>query len=126
MNRPDNVIRIPTSLKDNFFRYWFEFLQPLHKLTNREIDIISAFAKERYELSKVIKDNDILDKVTMSDDIKKKVMQNCNITTPHFQVIISNLKKAKVIEDGKINPRCIPNITEENGYFQLVLLFDLK
>lgn len=126
MNRPDNVIRIPTSLKDNFFRYWFEFLQPLHKLTNREIDIISALAKERYELSKVIKDNDILDKVTMSDDIKKKVMQNCNITTPHFQVIISNLKKAKVIEDGKINPRCIPNITEENGYFQLVLLFDLK
>ena len=76
MNRPDNVIRIPTSLKDNFFRYWFEFLQPLHKLTNREIDIISALAKERYELSKVIKDNDILDKVTMSDDIKKKVMQN--------------------------------------------------
>ena len=126
MNRPDNVIRIPTSLKDNFFRYWFEFLQPLHKLTNREIDIISALAKERYELSKVIKDNDILDKVTMSDDIKKKVMQNCNITTPHFQVIISNLKKAKVIENGKINPRCIPNITEENGYFQLVLLFDLK
>ena len=126
MNRPDNVIRIPTSLKDNFFRYWFEFLQPLHKLTNREIDIISALAKERYELSKVIKDNDILDKVTMSDDIKKKVMQNCNITTPHFQVIMSNLKKAKVIEDGKINPRCIPNVTEENGYFQLVLLFDLK
>lgn len=126
MNRPDNVIRIPTSLKDNFFRYWFEFLQPLHKLTNREIDIISALAKERYELSKVIKDNDILDRVTMSDDIKKKVMQNCNITTPHFQVIMSNLKKAKVIEDGKINPRCIPNVTEENGYFQLVLLFDLK
>lgn len=126
MNRPDNVIRIPTSLKDNFFRYWFEFLQPLHKLTNREIDIIAAFAKERYELSKVIKDNDILDKVTMSEDTKKKVREKCNITIPHFQVIMGNLKKAKVIEDGKINPRCIPNVTEENGYFQLVLLFDFR
>lgn len=126
MNRPDNVIRIPTSLKDNFFRYWFEFLQPLHKLTNREIDIIAAFAKERYELSKVIKDNDILDKVTMSEDTKKKVREKCNITVPHFQVIMGNLKKAKVIEDGKINPRCIPNVTEENGYFQLVLLFDFR
>lgn len=126
MNRPDNVIRIPTSLKDNFFRYWFEFLQPLHKLTNREIDIIAAFTKERYELSKVIKDNDILDKVTMSEDTKKKVREKCNITIPHFQVIMGNLKKAKVIEDGKINPRCIPNVTEENGYFQLVLLFDFR
>lgn len=126
MNRPDNVIRIPTSLKDNFFRYWFEFLQPLHKLTNREIDIIAAFAKERYELSKVIKDNDILDKVTMSEDTKKKVREKCNITIPHFQVIMGNLKKAKVIEGGKINPRCIPNVTEENGYFQLVLLFDFR
>lgn len=126
MNRPDNVIRIPTSLKDNFFRYWFEFLQPLHKLTNREIDIIAAFAKERYELSKVIKDNDILDKVTMSEDTKKKVREKCNITIPHFQVIMGNLKKAKVIENGKINPRCIPNVTEENGYFQLVLLFDFR
>lgn len=126
MNRPDNVIRIPTSLKDNFFRYWFEFLQPLHKLTNREIDIIAAFAKERYELSKVIKDNDILDRVTMSEDTKKKVREKCNITIPHFQVIMGNLKKAKVIENGKINPRCIPNVTEENGYFQLVLLFDFR
>lgn len=126
MNRPDNVIRIPTSLKDNFFRYWFEFLQPLHKLTNREIDIIAAFAKERYELSKVIKDNDILDKVTMSEDTKKKVREKCNITIPHFQVIMGNLKKAKVIKDGKINPRCVPNVTEENGYFQLVLLFDFR
>ena len=86
--KADNVIRIPTSLNGRLFRYWFEFLYPFHKLTDREIDVITSFVKHRYELSKVIKDNDILDKVTMSDDIKKKVMQNCNITTPHFQVII--------------------------------------
>jgi hypothetical protein len=62
----------------------------------------------------------------MSEDTKKKVREKCNITIPHFQVIMGNLKKAKVIEDGKINPRCIPNVTEENGYFQLVLLFDFR
>ena len=28
-----SVIRIPTSLDGEFFRYWFEFLEPLHKLT---------------------------------------------------------------------------------------------
>ena len=112
----DSVIKIPTTL-DDFFRYWFEFLRPFHKLTDREIDVISAFSKHRYELSKVIKDKDILDKVTMSEDIKKKVREECNITLPHFQVIMGKLRKSKVIIDGKINQKFIPNIDEESGYF---------
>lgn len=102
------------------------FLEPFHKLTNREIDVIASFVKQRYELSKVIKDNDILDKVTMSDDIKRKVREDCNITLPHFQVIMGKLRKSKVIIDGKINPRFIPNIDNETDTFQLLLLFELK
>lgn len=126
MKKPDNIVRVPCSLDDSFFRYWFKFLRPFHKLTDREIDIIASFVKQRYELSKVIKDNDILDKVTMSEDTKKKVREECNITIPHFQVIMGKLRKNKVIIDGKINPRFIPNINEEKGAFQLLLLFELK
>ena len=73
MRKPENVIRIPTSLEGDFFRYWFEFLQPFHKLTSREMDILVALVKHRYELSKVIKDEEILDRVTMSEDTKRKV-----------------------------------------------------
>lgn len=127
MNRKaNNVIRIPTSLKGTFFRRWFEFLRPYHKLTDREIDVITSFVKYRYELSKVIKDQNILDKVTMSEDTKRKVREECNITLPHFQVIMGKLRKNQVIIDGKINPRFIPNIDEETGTFQLLLLFELK
>lgn len=122
----NNVIRIPTSLNDNFFRYWFEFLRPFHGLADREIDIITSFVKQRYELSKVIKDINILDKVTMSDDTKRKVREECHITLSHFQVIMGKLRKSSVIVDGKINPRFIPNIIEEDGSFKLLLLFDLK
>ena len=68
----------------------------------------------------------ILDKVTMSEDTKRKVREECNITLPHFQVIMGKLRKNKVIVDGKINPRFIPNIDEETGTFQLLLLFELK
>lgn len=124
--KPNNIVRIPCSLSKGFFRYWFMFLEPFHKLTDREIDIITSFVKQRYELSKVIKDNEILDKVTMSEDTKKKVREECNITLPHFQVIMGKLRKNKVIIDGKINPRFIPNIDEETGTFQLLLLFELK
>lgn len=126
MNKANNIVRIPTTLSGKFFRYWFEFLQPFHNLTSREIDIITAFVKQRYQLSKVIKDDSILDKVIMSEDIKKKVREECNITSPHFQVIMGKLRKNKVIIDGKINPRFIPNIDEETGYFKLLLLFELK
>ena len=126
MKKPDNIVRIPCSLDKSFFRLWFKFLEPFHKLTDREIDVITSFVKQRYELSKVIKDNEILDKVTMSEDTKKKVREESNITLPHFQVIMGKLRKNKVIIDGKINPRFIPNIDEETGTFQLLLLFELK
>ena len=126
LNRPYSVLRIPCSLSGSFFRYWFMFLRPFHKLTNREIDVITAFVKHRYELSKVIKNDVILDKVTMSEDVKKQVREECGIAFQHFQVIMSNLRKNKVIENGKINPKFIPNITEENGMFKLMLLFDLS
>jgi hypothetical protein len=126
MKKPNNIVRVPCSLSGSFFRYWFKFLEPFHKLTDREIDVITSFVKQRYELSKVIKDNEILDKVTMSEDTKKKVREECNITLPHFQVIMGKLRKNKVIIDGKINSRFIPNIDEETDTFQLLLLFELK
>lgn len=126
MKKANNVIRISTSLNGKFFRYWFQFLHPFHKLTDREIDVITAFVKQRYELSKVIKDNDVLDREVMSDYTKKKVREECNITLPHFQVIMGKLRKNGVIVDGKINNKFIPNIDEETGTFQLLLLFELK
>lgn len=126
MNKtPNNIVRIPTNL-DNFFRYWFMFLTPFHNLTDREIDVITCLVKHRYQLSKVIKDNDILDRVTMSEDTKKEVREECNITLAHFQVIMGKLRKNKVIIENKINPRFIPNIKEGDDSFQLLLLFDLN
>ena len=122
----DSIVRIPCKVDVKFFRYWFEFLQPFHNLTDRETDIITAFVKKRYELSKVIKDDEILDKVTMSDDVKREIRDECNVSLPHFQVIMGKLRKNKVIVDGKINPRYIPSLKEEDGSFKMMLLFDFS
>ena len=122
----DSIVRIPCKVDGKFFRYWFEFLTPFHNSTEREMDVITSFVKQRYELSKVIKDNEILDKVTMSEDTKKKVREECDISLPHFQVIMGKLRKNKVIIDGKINPRYIPSVDEENGSFKMMLLFDFS
>ena len=126
MGKMNNVIRIPTSISTSFFRFWFEFLRPFHNLTDREMQVASSLLKRRYELSKVIQDEVILDKVVMSEDTKKVVREECNISLPHFQVIMGKLRKNKVILDGKINPRFIPNLTEERGSFRLLLNFELS
>ena len=122
----DNVVRIPCKLDYSFFKMWFMFLQPFHHLTEREMEVATSFVKQRYELSKVVSDNDILDRLVMSEDTKRKVREECNITLPHFQVIMGKLRKNNIIIDGKLNPRYIPRVIEENRSFKLMLLFDFQ
>lgn len=121
--KPNNTIRIPCDLS-SLFRYWLKFLTPFHNLTSREIDVATAFLKERYRLSKVILDNDLIDRTLMSEESQRKLKQECELTNQHFQVIKSKLKNKKFFKDDKINPRLIPNIKEENGLFRLLLVFD--
>ena len=126
MEKPNNIISIPCSIDKSFFKYWLRFLKRYHNLTDKEMEVIASFVKYRYQLSKVIKDANILDKVTMSEDTKLKVRGDCNLSSPHFQVIMSKLRKSKIIENNRINPRFIPNLLDESKPFQLLLVFNIK
>lgn len=126
MEKPNNIVRIPCSLNNNFFRYWFKFLEPFHNLTDREIDVVVEFLKHRFNLSKKISDPEILNKVLMGEDTKRQIREDNNISLQHFQVIMGKLRKKKVIIDNKLNPKFIPNIKEEDKHFKLLLLFDLN
>lgn len=122
--KPNNIVTVPTSPGLDFFKWWCVFLRPFIKLTNRETEVISSFLKQRWELSKNISDPAILDTMVMSENIKNKVIEECNITQQHFYVVMSNLRKNKVIVGNTINPRLIPNIRkDDNGCFQLLILF---
>lgn len=122
----DSVVRVPAKTKEGFYKYWFRFLLPFHKLTEREMEIAACFLKHRDELSKVISDPNILDNVLMSDDTKNKIREECNITLPHFQIVMGKLKKANVIIDNKFNPRYLPKVKEGADNFKLLLLFDFN
>ena len=126
MNTCDSVVRIPAKTKEGFYKYWFKFLLPFHKLTEREMEIAACFLKHREELSKVISDPDILESVLMSDDIKDKIREECDISLPHFQIVIGKLKKANVIIGNKFNPRFVPKVKEGSDNFKLLLLFDFS
>ena len=54
----------------------------------------------------------------MSEDTKKKIREECNITLPHFQVVMGELRKSKFIDNNSINIRTNKDIkiTFENKY----------
>ena len=122
--KPNNVVPIPTTLDTDFFKWWCIVLRPIVSLTNREVEVVASYLKQRWKLSKAISDPTLLDKMMMSEDIKKVIQKECNLTSKHFYVLISNLKKNKVIIGNSLNPRLIPNIRQDdNGVFQLLFLF---
>ena len=125
MEKPNNIVKIPTSIKD-FFRYWFMFLEPFHNLTNRELDVITAIVRNRYELSKVVKDNILLDKIALNEESKQKIREECGLSYQHIQIIMTKLRKRVIIShDNKINPKFIPNVTSEDS-FSLLLYFTIE
>lgn len=123
MNKPDSVILMPCNDLTSFYKKWFELLRPFHHLTDREIDVAAAFVRQRYELSKKISDPDLLDQVLWSEQSRKEIRESCNMTQAHFQMVVSSLRKCRMIIDNRINPRYIPNITGDDNDFSLLIYF---
>ena len=95
--KPNNVIRIPTGRNiEKLLRFWLEFLHPFHRLTNREMDVATAFLKKRYELYKDIPTNaELRDKILMNEETQKGIREKCGLKVQHLQAIKNKLKKNK-------------------------------
>lgn len=120
----NNVIRIPTNL-DDFFVIWLKFLTPFHALTSRELDVAAAILKYRFELTKKINDDELIDKILLNEDSKRMIRLQQKLSINHFQGIIAKLKKNNIIIDNKLNLKFIPNLTNDNN-FKLLLLFEYE
>ena len=122
--KPNNIVTVPPTSSLDFFKWWCIFLRPFLPLTDKEVEVVACFLKHRWEMSKHITDPALLDEMVMSESVVAKVMEECNITKSYYYVLRGNLKKNKVIVNGSLNPRLIPNIREDDkGYFQLLILF---
>ena len=122
--------KLKMSPDGDFFRAWVEFLKPFHKLAKREMDILAVFLKKRYELSKVILDTDLLDKVLMSKGTKLEIRKTCGISAKHFQVIMCKFRKNGVVQRDNVTNidkfflNLIPSITDDG--VGLLVYFDFK
>lgn len=126
MERPCSTVRVPCNNLQEFFVYWLKFLQPFHSLTIRELEVFACILNHRYALSKVITDETILGSVLFSDDTKKTMAEELEMSQQYFQIIVNKLKKLKLVVDNKVEPKFIPKLKENNGMFTLLFVFDIK
>jgi hypothetical protein len=117
------VVGIPTTFDLSFFRYWVEFLKPIHKLSPQGIELISLFLNKRQELSSSIIDEDVLDEVLFSREVKREIRETLGVTSNHFQVLMNDLRNKKVLVDGKINPKFIPRVDKKQNDYKLIVQF---
>lgn len=123
----DNVVRVPCKLDGKFFKYWFDFLQPLHNLTERERVVAASLLKKRFELSQNITSEEILNKYLMSQEILNQIKHECNLKTTHLQVIFTKFRKYGIITpDGGINPKYIPKVDSNKNSFSLLIYYDFN
>lgn len=122
MSTLSKVLPIPCTLEGDFFLQWMNYLTPRHGLTKKQILVVSELLKERYVLSKSIKDNtQLLDDVLMSADTKRRIRERCGLKESHFQVIWGLLRKKGVIVNNRINSSYIPDIDGDD--FKVMLYF---
>lgn len=125
-----NMIRISSNSQlkmspdGDFFRVWVDFLKPIHDLTKREMDVLALYLKERYILSKTIKDEETLNEVLMSDKIRTKIRKECGIKYRHINVIMSTFRKKGVIRDNKFFLNLIPSFNKNGA--GLMIYFDFN
>lgn len=123
-----SITEIPCTL-NKFFKYWLQFTAPLHKLQNKDIEVLSYILKKRYELSKIIIDDSVVDSYLFSKEIRDQILEESGESRSNFQVTLSKLRKRNVISpDGKINKRFIPDLVETNTElrFELMVAFNIN
>lgn len=124
-SKPNKVILVPATENSDFFRWWCAFIRPIIKLTDKEMLITASLLRQRWILSTVMSDQKMIDAILFTENIKKKILSECNINMTHLNVAFSTLRKRGVIINNTINPKIIPNIRpEDNGRFSLMIVFN--
>ena len=126
LNRNSNIAKVHCALDIGFFYKWLSFTTPLHKLTKSERQVLASFLSKRHELSQIIRDENMLDNVLNSIDIRKEIREAIGLTTPQFNILISKMRRSGVMDGNKINKHYIPNIQKDTGQYRLTIIFDIN
>ena len=129
----NKILTVDCSGEKDFFDLWIEYLAPKHRLTKSEQRFLAACLRQRYELSKGITDENVLDETALNEIYRTKIRKNLDISAQQMQNVIVKLKKLHILIPRnfpfsdklsyyKIAPSFIPPYKEDED-FLLLLLF---
>lgn len=99
------ILTIPVN-NQNRFKYYLSFLNPILKLTDREIDVLASLMSLYY----TNKDKgDLLDNLLFATYTRKMISKYLNMTIFQYNNIIFSLRKKGIIKDNKIIPSLLMN-----------------
>jgi len=123
--RPNNVLYRKCT-KESIFRDWLTFLEPFHRMTNREMDVAARILRQYFILKDKIDDLAVLQEVLWTPKSRKDMMASLCMTSAHFQIQLDHLRKKGFLkDDNAIEPRYLPHLSEEPR-FHLLVVFDMS
>ena len=109
----NNLIPVKCT-ETSFYRMWFDFLAPFHRLTKREREVAARILAQEFKLRESIEDPVVRNEILWSKTSRKDMRESLKMSPEFFQMNINKLKQAEVLfEDNRINPKYIPNKGEE-------------
>ncbi len=122
-----SVKRIETDEK-KLFLYWLVFLKPYHGLRQKEMEALAVFLFYRHKLDLEVLNKELIDKLLFSQDVRKNIMAELNITSSYaFNNMLTALRKKGVIsKENIILPSLIPNFIPGSDNFKLIFNFEVN
>jgi len=121
--KPNNFIPVKSASRSAFFRTWVEVLTPWHKLAPRERDVFARILEQYYILRKKVDDPELIAEFLWTNASRKDMRESLGVSRPHFQLMLTALRRQGVLEGDKINPRYLPHLSEDPN-LGLYIFFD--
>jgi len=122
--KPNKLLYLKCT-ESSFYRVWVEFLTPFHKLTAREKDVMARIIAQYFKLRERVTDPSLLNEMLWTQASRKDMRESLQMSPAHFQMILGKLHTAGVLlPDDSIEPRYIPDMSDDEPRFFLSVLFD--
>lgn len=129
MGKNTSISTIDTNLK-NFFKFWLMFTKPMHNLPPREVECLSMILYKRYELSKVINNEERLNTFLFSMEIRSEILKELKMKPVDYSGVLTRFRKKGILsQDNVINSKFIPNLdvtNDEMVTFKFGVVFSIK
>lgn len=112
------------------FRMFLQFIQPIHKLRNQEIQLLALLMYYHFTYSDAFKYEEDRWKKVFSVEVKSKIKKELKMNPNVLQNTLSSLRKKDAITKkngyNEVNKLYMPGIEADTDNFTLSISFSMK